>query len=728
MIHPAASRSRTQLLPIGFALLTLTCLCASWGTGQADESPDQASDVGLNGILPPEVPEGLTFDDFLDLHKNWDEWGEETATKVADLYEAEEPLDLAAQKALIADLRKQIDVMNKAAKDKDYQPIAGRLRNLASRLDRRLDGAEAILDVLGVDPQAAHNNAVAAAKNKVGSATSATKEYLVSKKAKGESWITFVRVNDLEEWGQGDGADASVLQSVSKRLAGKDMLSDAQRKFLSREIFTDLEDAINDYLAVSSMKAPKADANSAKLRNALRDLMAALEAYEVEGGKESAFSARDAYRAVLAAAPDGGDRISQFMRSHYFNYNFQLVTTEGFVNKLIKQERTDSGPVRDFILGARVSGTQTTNSNVTVDFKDGSNAAKINLKLSGVTRSRTRGVTSQATIFTSGYHQFWAHKPLTYDGKTLSAAQASIRVNASNTTTGAQTGIPIFGNSIAMSEARKKRGESEAIARSRVRDRVLPEFNREVDSMVKDANKDLESKFYTKLKDAGLYPSASIFRTNESFMRVSTRTATEDELAGGSPPSSSVPKNGISVQIHESLLNNAIDKMALRGEELTQKQVIEEFERSLGFLLGKELDLSKRAEEEESDEAPIKYVFDKDDPIRFKIDDGELRMSIKAGFKQEGEEDIPTQTITIPLSLSVEGKNVQLTRGNVQVAGEKLNIARTAVIRKKLESAIKDRTIDGNIELPANKDRKKEIVLSINSIDATDGWLTVTVN
>ncbi len=726
MIDPNLSRSRFRFLSVGFATLTFAWLCAGWEVGQADENAAEPAEVGLSGILPAETPDGLTFDDFLDLHEDLDEWGEQAAEKVAELYESEEPLDLAAQRALISELRGQIQFMDKSAADKKYAAAASRLRSLSSRLDRRLDVAEAILGTLGVDPNAAHNETVASAKNAVVSANADLKKYLDGKAEKGKSWIAFARVNDLVEWGKTDGTDLAVLESVSKRLASKDMLSDAQRKFLSKKLFTDLESAVNDYVSVASKPAPKADAGTAKLRTALGDLVTAIEGHEADGSKEAAFTARDAYRAVLDAAPDGGKLISGVMRSHYFNYNLQVVTTEAFANKFVAQSRTDSGPVRDFILGANVYGNQTTDTTVGIDFKPSSSTAKFSLTLDGTTRSRTRGVTSQATIFTSGYHRFWANKPLTYDGKKLSATAATIRVNANNTTTGAQTGIPIIGNSIAVSEARKKKGQSEAIARSRVRDRVLPEFNKEVDKLVADTNKDLEGKLNEKLKETGLYPSASLFLTNESFMRISTRTSNEDELAGGTPPASSVPKGGISLQIHESLLNNAIDKMALRGEELTQKQVIEEFEESLSFLLGKDLNLASD-EEDKKDEKPIKYVFDKDDPIRFKIDNGELRLSIKAGFKQEGEEDIPTQTITIPLSLTVKGANIELKRGTVEVAGSRLNIARTAVIRQKLESAIKDRTIDGNIDVKSKEKGKKDIALKVNSIDATDGWLTVTI-
>ncbi|MDA1013385.1 MAG: hypothetical protein O3A00_02905 [Planctomycetota bacterium] len=718
--------SRFGMCALGIAsLIALTS--ANWAPGQ-EEKPEAAA-VGLQGILPSESPTGLSYEDFSDIHKNWEAWSEKTAGMVAGLYENED-LDVAAQRAVITNLNTQLAIMSEAIADPRYVAIHARLRSLSSRLQRRLDVASAILDTLDIDPKVARRETIAKAKQAVTTANAAVGKYLDSKQGKGAGWKVFVRVDDLAAWSAGDGADQEVLKSVSKRLAGKDMLAAAQRKFLEKPEFAKLESTINGYLAASDKEPPNA-ASAQKLREALAAMTKSLELHEATGSKEAAFAARDAYRAVIDFAPDGAARLGSALQQHYFNYNLQVVASEAFLDRLMKENRNDNGPVNDYILGARVSGSQSTETTTGIDLKPSTTEARFNITLKGVTHSQTRGVTSQATIFTSGYHQFWAQKPLTYDGKKLSAEQAEIQVNANNTTTGADTALPIFGESIAMNAARKKRGQSEAIARSRIRDRVVPEMDKEVDKFVATTNQDLEKKLYGKLKETGLYPSASLFRTNESFLRISSRISGSEEVGGGLAPSVKTPGTGVSIQIHESLVNNAIDKMALRGEELTGDRVIEEFEESLSDLLGKKVSLKtmkSAAKDEEDNEPPVKYAFDKNDPIRFKFDDGEVRVSIKSAFKQEGKEDIPTQTITIPLGLAVSGKNIQLTRGSVRVAGSSLNIARTAVIRKKLESAIEDRLIDGVITVPADEKKgKQELNLLITSISVTDGWITITL-
>ena len=125
-------------------------------------------------------------------------------------------------------------------------------------------------------------------------------------------------------------------------------------------------------------------------------------------------------------------------------------------------------------------------------------------------------------------------------------------------------------------------------------------------------------------------------------------------------------------------------------------------------------------------------VFDKDDPIRFTIENGELSLVLRAGIKQEGKEDIPTQSITVPLRLTVKGNQVLVDRGTVQVApatakaDRAAQVVRAGVMRKKLETVISPMAIDGVIHVP--RQGKADADLTISDIKAFGGWLTIMAN
>ncbi len=504
------------------------------------------------------------------------------------------------------------------------------------------------------------------------------------------------------------------------------------------------------------------------LRTDLTNLEAAIEAYEENGTSEDSKKVIDTLAAAEKTAIDEGDRLDQGVRPHYMNYNLSAVASDAILSRLMGETSQTTGPVTDFILGANVSGTQWTNTTVSVLLEPSSHAAKVELVIDGTVQSSTVGATSQANIYTSGYHRFGATKEIRFDGENITTGPAVMTyVQPSNTTTGASTamsGFPIFGSiadSIAVNEAEKRRGESEAIAAERVQSRVLPEVDARVDKLIQDTNSRLHAELQKRLKEAGVYPSAIHASTNQSFLRLSAEIADKSELGGDVAPPTGYEPAGLVLQLHETLLTNAARRMKFAGQSMTDAQVKAELERFLTLLAGRKIEIGKTAAAAPtpfkpagpvppapgSTPAPAPapapaaaegsgdnslLVFDKDDPIRFTIENGELSLVLRAGIKQEGKEDIPTQSITVPLRLTVKGNRVLVDRGTVQVAPATANadraaqVVRAGVMRKKLESVITPMAIDGVIHVP--RQGKADADLTIADIKAFGGWLTILAN
>src|SRR5205085_8840576 len=100
------------------------------------------------------------------------------------------------------------------------------------------------------------------------------------------------------------------------------------------------------------------------LRESLKSLLAALEDYESTHSTRAATAIRKQFDALRPHAANGGEKLGLALRKDYFNFNLRVVASEAYLNKLIQQSRDQSGPVRDFILGADVFGNQTTHTNI----------------------------------------------------------------------------------------------------------------------------------------------------------------------------------------------------------------------------------------------------------------------------------------------------------------------------------------------------------------------------
>ena len=706
-------------------VLTGILVSGSCWLNAADEVPQ----TGLRGVLPEVVPVDLTGA-IAALPENWKAWGEGITAELTALYETPDA-NPDVQRQAISALRKRMETARKHAADPQYRSILNVLVSISGGLKRRLDTAEAALGTLegGSEARSAKINA---ARKQVASEAQALNAYL-AKVNNGAGWGKYLMIGEVQSavvQASATGPDATLATSQS-RLKERNSLADPKaREFLSRPQFARYEAAVDEYLA--ALAAPVVVANNPELRNGLKALLGSLEEYESTHTAGAATAARKAFDAVRPHAADGGEKLGLALRDNYLNYNLRVVASEAYLNKFVGQNRVESGPVRDFILGADVHGNQTTHTHVHLKLIPSGGTAQFDLIADGQVSTSTLGYTSQATVSTVGNHSFTAAKRITFNGEAFSTGPTRIGVNANNTTTGADTNMGLFsgiGNRIAMNRAEGMRGESEAIAASRLRDRVVPEYNKEVDKEFNNFNPEIAERL-NALRELDLYPDAKTWSTTDSELKVATRLMKTTELGGSEPSPAMYLGRGMTVLLHDSVMNNYVDRLDLAGKSMTDDEIKAKLEGQLTKLLGREIKFPEKEKSAAADESSIKtIVFDKADPLRMHADDGMLILTIRAGFKQEGKEDIPTQVITVPIKFTVDMKNVVVETANISIeAAEKADsaatqLARAGVIRKKLDSAFPRREIDRVHHI---KQKNINVVTAVTRIRALDCWLGIT--
>jgi hypothetical protein len=266
---------------------------------------------------------------------------------------------------------------------------------------------------------------------------------------------------------------------------------------------------------------------------------------------------------------------------------------------------------------------------------------------------------------------------------------------------------------------------------------------------------------------AGVLPTNVSAQSNDAFLRLSAEIAGTDELAGDTGNPAIETGAGLVISIHESLLNNAIGQMKFAGQTMTDAQVTAELEKFLSQVTGRKVDFADAAKkmaaaqaaaaaqavaaaqaagmspeaaaklpgavppaakqpEQSPEQKNSQFVFDQEDPIRFTIDDGEIKLVIRAGFKQQGQDDVPTQEITVSLRLAAMGGRMAILRNNVSVAGGG-KVLRSGAIKQKIESAIPEMTpLDPQIHIP--REGRTDVDLTVARVSADNGWLTMWAN
>ncbi len=733
ILHGTNRQLNRRILALGGAcVLALGTTFATW----AIDDPKPTAPAGLRGILPVEVPNSLSEDAFAALEGNWLEWGTNTAAEVGKLY-TDESLDLAGQRQQLEVLKKKLATMTASLKDARYRSIHETLASLHAALSRRVALAEAVLDTLAFDPATAASTRLETARQEL---AQSLRELETDLKARqnGPAWLSYVRSAEIVKvvGEKKAGKDAlPVLIAVQSKLSPTETMSPEIRKFLDGERLVAMRKSVDKFVSIAAAVDQPVDAG--KLRAELIHLVTAVEKFENSHQTPDAAEVRKAFDAVRKVSPDGGDRVATAMATHYLNYNLRVVVGEKFLSRIAGQTETKQGPVVDVILGANVSGQQTTTATAGVDLKPANNGIRFHITLQGISQSNTAGVTQEATVYTQGYHRFTAWKPVMYDGNKFTTGPGDVSVSPHNTTTGVSTQYSggLFGgfaDSIARNEVAKRQGQSEAIAAQRVSSRVLPEFGAEVDKKIAQMNNDLVNGVNARLKKKDLWPSATSYRSTEEEMRAHLRLMAEHELAGSDSPYIGSASTGFVVAMHESLFNNSMDRLKFAGRTMTEGEVKAEIEKSFEELLGHPFKMAKKvAESAPPSSDPATFIFPDKDPIQFRVDNGQLTLIIRAGLKQkEGEEDIPTQEITVPLMFKTEGKNLVVESGQVGVSpieapkNATLQIARSGIVRTKIQSALPTRKFDRFVAI--DKDVPKPVTVGVTSIKAAGGWIVVT--
>ncbi|MFO1020943.1 MAG: hypothetical protein U0903_09635 [Planctomycetales bacterium] len=724
---------RKGLVPLFGGLVCVLALTAMAAENLADTA-------GLKGILPAEIPEPLE-NAIGALQGNWKKWSDETLDELAKLY-ASEGLDVSGQRALLEKLKKRLGTIKTSLNDPAYVSIYDQLAGAHGALSRRLAIIEAILDTLGQNAATAKAEVLENARKELADATDAADKWLAPMK-NGEIWVRYLQLTDLKELTSpaGEAKEGKIIQvshqTVVPQWDHRHVTDPEVKAFLKKPEIVRLEKATAQYSNAVAVASHAADPKA--LREQLTALVTNLELYEAEGLSTAAKGVREAWKGVRAAAADGGAKIDAALRPNYFSYNMEIAATEGFVSRMISERRVENGEVRDYICGADVFGNQVTNTDWNIDFLPTQGAVRFNINLAGTVNSSTDGYTDRAMIHTEGTHTFTSSKEAKFDGKVFSASPAVTNVNAYNNPTYARVkggNVPFIGaigEDTALGRARNLRPQTEAIAASRVRDRVEPRFNSEVDDKFKKATDDFDAKIVQRLKQLGEYPDVVDYQTTDDYVEVASRLMEAGELGGYVPHRSIIAREGMTLMLHESVINNSIDRLGIGGKTMTEDELRNLVQERLSKLLDRDVKIEKSAPTPADNDAsaPKAMILDAKDPLRVKIDGGKVTVVFRAGFKRDGKEDIPPQIVSIPLNVEVGATEISVTRGDVSVSALGASkgaeqVILSGVVRKKFESSFS--TKKASKETTIKKMNDKEEKVTVTSVKAIDGWLCITLN
>jgi hypothetical protein len=466
------------------------------------------------------------------------------------------------------------------------------------------------------------------------------------------------------------------------------------------------------------------------------DLLNAIERHEEEPSSEAGKAVRKAYARLAAVTPDGGARIVDALRSNYFNHNIRLFAPESFLNRFISETRRDSSGINEQVEEAQVSGAQTTYTTVGVDVQPSANSALMTLVVNGNVASNTLASTDQAQVSIYGTARFNAQKSLYFDGERFAFGQTMVGAQANNQITNIDTkydGIPIIrriAQNKAWEVAGSRQAEGEAMVVNRIRGMVASQLDGQINQEFGPTG-EVPTRLNTlisALRRKDLFPSPLQWSSTNTDVRMSGRVMGAAELGGTEPDLTQVNPRGVTLMVHQSAVNNGLDRLGFAGQTLSDDELVKKLQGHLSDLLGKPVDLMSGKPKKASDENAARMLaFDGQDPVRVAFIDDTIELTIRAGLKQEGREEIPPHLIRVPLTVKAVNEGILLTPGNVSVETidkQDSQAVRAGVIKKKIEEAIPEQLLKRSMSMQRGN---RMMTLAVTRLRAVDGWLTVWV-
>ena len=452
-------------------------------------------------------------------------------------------------------------------------------------------------------------------------------------------------------------------------------------------------------------------------------LLDAMERFEEEDGPaDAAIIAASASQLASLELP-AAHTVAREVEEHYRAANVRIAVQREFLDRLLPDPVESSGPVDEMILGRRVRGTRTVALSTTLRLLPDPSCMNVELEVKGDIDSRTVTDAGPVSVKSRSLASFTVRKPvrITPDGLELGRAQAAAAARGRNDALATSfDSVPIM-RSVVRNIAKSQHAEVAPDATREMLDRIIARSRQEVEDETAPRFAEVESKVREKLWDPlvrlGLEPKPLAMDTSASAASLRMRLAADDQVSGHTPRPRSPAAAVLSLQLHESSFNNAVERLGVAGRTLPLEELVAMIRRKLG--------LEPRRDDDLPEGVTVRFAAA--EPVRVTAEDGRLRIRVSIDRLESPRRSWEGIVANVAYRPTVTGLQVFLERdGVVQLSGEnqrgRLEIALRAIFSKVFP---KERSLAVLPDRVVANPRMQG--LSVIEAAVSDGWFAVSL-
>lgn len=269
------------------------------------------------------------------------------------------------------------------------------------------------------------------------------------------------------------------------------------------------------------------------------------------------------------------DRLDNHVSAYYRGANVRLAVHARLLNRFVPTQPTIELPVNERVLGLPTHGWSTTNTAVRVRLLPDQHCVRLHLEAEGMVAARTTSLAGLATLFNASQSPFLARKEIVITPQGLSIRPSNVEADSSTRLRRVQTnfdGVPLLAQVIKR-VVRSRHEQSRARLRSEARRKVVAQVSEQLDSTADERINALATRIQTRLlvplARLDLTPEAVELSTTAERATARVRVASPLQLAAHTPRPLAPSHSLASLQMHESALNNVLERLELNGQSYT---------------------------------------------------------------------------------------------------------------------------------------------------------------
>ncbi|MCC6510405.1 MAG: hypothetical protein IT423_14985 [Pirellulaceae bacterium] len=534
-------------------------------------------------------------------------------------------------------------------------------------------------------------------------------------KPDGAGWRSFLQLDELIAWSassDGNWQRGNELATVLLTRLNWERLTAAQRQFLTSPTF----DALSAHLAPWAMQPVD-----------YRQLLSDLEQLEDDPINRCRVSLAHTVQTLRVSPQPQQRAVAEAINDHYRNANIRLAVSGKLLERMMPNETFQARPVRQRILGADTQGNSQVRTNLKVQLIPDPTAWHLELGVSGDMESATQSSKGPAVFHQTSVAKINSSRTLRMDPNGIKVSADPTDVDASQYLNGMSTDLdrlPVVGDffrAMVRQQFEQQRGLAQRITRRLIAEETDAELDKQLNQKLANAETQLKHTFIGPLERLGLNPIVVAMNTTPERLTIRYRVASEGQMAAHTARPRAPGDALVSMQIHQSAINNALGQLGLSDKTWTLPELCEKladaFDQSPWVL---------------PEDAPrdVSVRFAQTRPITVELRNGMLELTLRIAELNHPERKMSFQRFIIRANYVpvANGLEASLVRdGVVSVDGPRLGFGEKVPLRGIFGTVFAARSSLSLIHSQWLED-PRAAGLAVSQVEVRDGWLSVAVS